>query len=124
MSELKGNCDTCEQEVIKNIGQTIIDRQLRFYLSYRCPFCDTTIELDEIGFPEEHFRQVFLKEQGKYQLKISFETNTDRMTAIKAVRQILQLSIAQVAKLFDISSAPFVSEGIKLKCNGYRSFYR
>ena len=110
MCQLNSNCDNCGREIVKEIGQTIIDGKLRFCLSYQC-LCGSNLELDDLGFPEEYYRQVFLTKQGKYQLRINFEENTDRIRTIKTVRQILQLPIARVAKLLKDTSVIVISEG-------------
>lgn len=113
MCKFESNCDRCRQKIVKNIGQTIIDRQLRFYLACNCPFCNSTLELDDIRFPEEYYRLILLSKQGKYRLQINLEENVDKIATMKAVRQTLQLSIAQLTKLFDSTSIIVLSEGTK-----------
>ena len=102
MVETKYSCDNCDREINIKIHQTIIDRNLRWSISYVCPFCSIAIESDDIGYPPEDIRQIILITEGEYQLSVT-QPNLNKVKAVKILRNALDISImeaSQILKLF------------------------
>lgn len=104
-------CDECEEIVAASIGQTIINSQLKWYLSYECQECNSTIELDDIGFPPNEIRQIILAEEGEWKLTANRTEIKNKAKLLKIIRQALNLSLQEVSKLF--KNFPVLTSGTK-----------
>ncbi|GAA6617016.1 hypothetical protein [Scytonema sp. NUACC26] len=92
---IQNSCHECHKLIPFEIGQTAIDNKLRWYISYNCPFCDSSTEFDDIGFPPEEIRQEILKYEGEWEIIIeNFERQ--KQTVTKLLRKTLELSTVEL----------------------------
>ena len=103
MAQITTKCPDCHNYVKTEINQTAIDSQLRWYESYRCPFCNNAAEADGAGFPPDNIRQMILADQGTFSLSLN-NFDVDRIKAMKIIREIFNLSLSEVSALFKYSA--------------------
>ena len=101
MVQIKDYCDNCNQKININIYQTIINHHLRWSISYICPFCNATIEFDDIGHPPEDIRQTILASEGEYQLFIK-QSEFNRIRTVKVLHDALNISITEAFRILKI----------------------
>lgn len=67
MNEYKTTC-TCGNIVNADVGDTIINNTYRWHLSYRCPICSNTVELDDsgIGSLPADIKEIIISQHGKW----------------------------------------------------------
>ena len=104
-------CDECQEIVAANIGQIVINLQLKWYLSYECQECNSTIELDDIGFLPDEIRQMILAEEAEWKLIVNKTEIKNRAKLLKVIRQALNLSLQEVSNLF--KKFPVLNSGTK-----------
>ncbi len=113
MVEIKDFCDDCNKIININIQQTVIDKRLRWSISYLCPFCDTAIESDNIGFPPHYIRKNILAEEGEYQLLIK-QSKLNKIKTVKILRDALNISITEASKILKLFPQSIVN-GTKME---------
>jgi hypothetical protein len=96
--KVKDTCDSCEHEIDVEIAQTIINGNLRWYKSYSCPFCGSTVEQDGEGYPPDEFRDKILESEGEWTLLLN-TMNSEKARIMKVLRNTLNLSVAQVNQM-------------------------
>ncbi len=113
MVEIQYLCADCKKEMTANVGQSIIDLKLRWYLSCICKSCNTAIEMDDFGFPPDEIRQKILNQEGEWKLKINSLELKNKAKIIKVLRYALNLSIKDTSKL--LKKFPYVANGTKVE---------
>ena len=111
INQVQYQCDECKKIVPASIGQTIINSQLKWYLSYECRECVSTIELDDLGFPPNQIRQIILAEEGEWNLIVNKTEIENKAKLLKVIRQALNLSLQEVSNLF--KNFPVLTSGTK-----------
>lgn len=111
VNQAKYQCDECQKIVTANVGQTVINSQLRWYLSYECPSCNSAIEMDGIGFPPDEIRQNILAEEGEWNLIVKETELKNKAKLSKLIRQALNLSLQEV--LQRLKNFPIITSGTK-----------
>ena len=120
MIQIDCQCSECTRKIKANIGQTSIDLQLRWYFSYCCPYCDCVIEMDDIGFPPQDIRRAILAQEGEWELVIDKTSLSDKVKALKILRNALNLSIQKASKLK--KNFPYLASGTKAEMNWLKKF--
>lgn len=106
--KIRDTCDNCKREIDITVAQTVINKNLRWYKSYSCPFCGSASELDGDGFPPDELRKVFLDNEGEW--SISFKDKDISKAAImKILRQNLDLPLSQVNQMMKQLPTCFIS---------------
>ena len=102
MAVLPGTCQTCGGAVERHLSQAVdgYSGELWWHAEYACPQCGTRIIACDTGIPPERVRQAILADRGMWQLTIS-EAGSGRLLLLKVLREILSLSLAEVAELRD-----------------------
>lgn len=100
MADLEHQCDRCQKKVKASFGQATIDSRLRWYLSYSCNHCSSTVEMDDLGFPPDEIRQKIIDEEGEWILKIGVEKLKNKAKLLKILRKALDISIQEVSKRY------------------------
>ena len=113
MVKIKDYCYKCDRQINIHIYQTIINRNLRWSTSYICPFCNSAIESDDIGFPAEDIIKLILAEEGEYQLLIK-QPELNKVKAVKVLRDKFKISIAEASKIFNTFPQP-IFHGTKIE---------
>ncbi|MBL8193113.1 MAG: hypothetical protein JNM06_04775 [Blastocatellia bacterium] len=98
MEGIIGICDKCKKEISIFIGQIAFDGELRWSLSYNCPYCGDCIEMDDVGFPPNHVREALMSLYGKWGLSVN-ESKEKKVKIISIIRKAFRLSIGEVGKL-------------------------
>ena len=111
INQVKYQCDECQKTVIASIGQTVINSQLRWYLSYECPSCNSAIEMDDVGFPPDEVRQNILAEEGEWDLILKETELKNKAKLSKLIRQALNLSLQEV--LQRLKNLPIITSGTR-----------
>jgi hypothetical protein len=106
-------CDRCNREITANIGQSIIDSKLVWYLSYRCKSCNYAIELDDFGFLPTEIRQKVIQKESEWKLKVDSVESKSKVKIIKILRRALNLSIKDTSKL--AKNFPHMTRGTKVE---------
>ncbi|MBV6621402.1 MAG: hypothetical protein KI793_00345 [Rivularia sp. (in: Bacteria)] len=128
MVETKDYCSNCNNIINISIQQTVINRCLRWSISSQCPFCNSMIESDDIGFPPDDIRRIILAEEGEYQLLIK-QSELNKVKAVKVLRDALEISITKASTILKLFPKPIV-DGTKiemfylqklLECEGIRA---
>jgi hypothetical protein len=122
MTRIEGQCHNCHKPIQFEFQQTVIQEQLRWYLSYNCSFCGFSVELDDIGLLPEDVRQKNFQEEGEWEIIIE-DFEQQKQSIIKSLRQITGLSTIDLyQKLKRLRSRPGVIEsGTKFEMNWLHS---
>ena len=118
MTIIDGQCCSCHKSFKFEIQQTVIQEKLRWHISYTCPFCASSIEVDGIGLLPEDIQEKIFKEEGEWEILIeNFEQQKQRL--IKSLRQTLGLSTMELYKrLKEFKSNPVaIDSGTKFEMN-------
>lgn len=91
-------CNSCKNRIKKSVGETTVDNYLRWYVAYKCPFCGESVEMDDVGLPPDHIRNLLIDAEGKWGLnvKVGLEKKTK---LISILRQVLNLSLVDAGKI-------------------------
>jgi ribosomal protein L7/L12 len=81
-----------------SVGQSVFDKELVWHLSYSCPYCGETIELDDTGAIPDFMREEILAKEGNWNL-IVLEKAERATVATKLLREAMSLSLAEAMKL-------------------------
>jgi ribosomal protein L7/L12 len=81
-----------------SVGQSVFDKELVWHLSYSCPDCGETIELDDTGAIPDFMREEILAKEGNWNL-IVLEKAERATVATKLLREAMSLSLAEAMKL-------------------------
>lgn len=92
---IQNSCHECHNLIPFKIGQTAINNKLRWYISYSCPFCGSSMEFDGIGYSPEEIRQEILKDEGEWEIIIE-NFNQQKQNITKSLRKILELSALEL----------------------------
>jgi DNA-directed RNA polymerase subunit RPC12/RpoP len=92
-----GLCGNCDREIQMLVGQSVFDKKLIWHLSYNCPDCGETIELDDTGAIPDEFREEILAKEGNY--SIVLEKEKCATVATKILREAMELSLTEAIKL-------------------------
>lgn len=88
-------CHDCHKFIPFTIEQTVVNNKLRWYISYNCNFCGSSMQFDEIGLPPEEIRQQILKDEGEWEIIIK-NFDKQKQTLTKSLRKTLQLSTVEL----------------------------
>ena len=105
---IRDTCDNCQCEIDMTVAQTVINRNLKWYKSYSCPFCGSASELDGDGFPPNAIRKIFLDNEGEWSISFG-EQDIYKVAIMKILRQNLDLSISQVNQMLKQFPNSFIS---------------
>jgi hypothetical protein len=114
MIQINCQCDRCERVVRANIGQAF-DFQLRWSLSYECPYCHSTVEMDDVGFPPQEIRKSIIAQEGEWKLIIDKASLNDKIKTLKVLRKAFSYSIQETSKL--VKNFPYITSGTKTEMN-------
>lgn len=70
MAQIVQSCDSCDATVLAEVDQTVIDGDLRWYVSLRCPNCGSAVEFDDIGLPPDEIRESLIQCDGRWDLHL------------------------------------------------------
>jgi ribosomal protein L7/L12 len=93
-----GLCGNCSKDILMSVGQSVFDKELVWHLSYSCPYCGETIELDDTGAIPDFMREEILAKEGNWTL-IVLEKAERATVATKLLREAMSLSLAEAMKL-------------------------
>ncbi len=93
-----GVCGNCSKDIQMSVGQSVFDKELVWHLSYSCPDCGETIELDDTGAIPDFMREEILAKEGNWNL-IVLEKAERATVATKLLREAMSLSLAEAMKL-------------------------
>jgi hypothetical protein len=93
-----GLCGNCSKDIQMSVGQSVFDKELVWHLSYSCPYCGETIELDDTGAIPDFMREEILAKEGNWNL-IVLEKAERATVATKLLREAMSLSLAEAMKL-------------------------
>src|SRR5437868_6619833 len=94
MAFLRERCPTCGVETDVAVGQAIDGGDLVWHKGYTCPSCGDAREEDGRGQAPGDIRRAILQQDGEWTLVIE-EAGTRATTALKLLRQALDLSLGQ-----------------------------
>jgi len=95
---IRDTCDDCKCEIDMTVAQTVINRNLKWYKSYSCPFCGSALELDGDSFPPNEIRKIFLDNEGEWSISFG-EQDIYKVAIMKILRQNIDISISQVNQM-------------------------
>jgi hypothetical protein len=98
MAIVRERCRSCGSEVNVTVGQAIYDHELLWHKAYTCSVCGSSAEEDGRGRAPDEVRWAILQRDGEWALEL-LETDAVATKALKLLRQILNLSIAEVGEL-------------------------
>ena len=107
MGSVEQPCSRCGRDNAEEIGQSVIDGQLRSYRSGRCLACGP-FEEDDVGMPPEAWRQLLMAANGCHELHIEPRY---RVGAARLLRAALGLTLQQVATI--LAGLPVVYRGTR-----------
>jgi hypothetical protein len=81
-----------------SVGQSVFDKKNVWHLSYSCPYCGETIELDNTDALPNEMRKEILAKEGTGNL-IVLEKKQRATVVTKFLRQAMELSLAEAMKL-------------------------
>lgn len=113
MVDIEYRCADCETTSKANVGQAIINSQLKWYLSYVCEHCKSAIEMDDFGFPPDNIRRQIIDKEGEWKLIIDPAESKNKAKIIKILRRNLNLPIEEASKL--LKTFPNIGYGTKLE---------
>jgi hypothetical protein len=98
MAIVRGRCRSCGSEIDVTVGQAVYDGGLVWHKGYSCPYCGDKTEEDGRGPAPEEVRCAVLQQEGEWALVLA-EAGTRATTALKLLRQALNLSLGEVGEL-------------------------
>ncbi|MGL6337525.1 MAG: hypothetical protein ACRC80_00105 [Waterburya sp.] len=113
MVKVEYRCANCNKETKANIGQAIIDSQLKWYLSSICNHCYSAVEMDDFGILSNEIRQQIINEEGEWKLIIDSAESKNKAKIIKILRQALNLSIQDASNF--LKKFPDITSGTKVE---------
>ena len=111
MAQIDYRCDECQKVIRAYVGQAAAGDRLRWCLSYRCPFCNSAMEMDGIDLPPEEYRNKIIAEEGEWRISIPETGLQSKAKILKALRKVLNLSIEEASTI--IKTFPYTSSGTK-----------
>jgi ribosomal protein L7/L12 len=93
-----GLCGNCDKEIEMWADRSVDDKKLVWHLSYSCPYCGETIELDDTGAIPDEIREEILVKEGTWNL-IALEKEQRATVVTKILREAMDLSLAEAMKL-------------------------
>lgn len=106
MAIIIDQCYKCQNLIEIEVKQTVIHEKLRWYLSYDCPFCSTTIEIDDINLPPEDIRQKVFIEEGEWEIIVK-NIEKHKQSILKCLHQTFaQPKIELYQKLKELKAKP------------------
>ena len=103
-------CD-CQKQINAEIGQNIVNLELRWYIFYQCPYCQSCVEIDDIGFLPSNFRKIIISKEGLWKLEIDRSDLDKKQKSIKTIRKVLNLSINDAINM--MKNFPEITRGTK-----------
>jgi hypothetical protein len=92
-------CPNCGALFVANFGESIGTGKLTWSMSTQCSACNNyTTEIDGSGPLPDDLREIVLAEEGEWSLSI-VDLGQDRVLALKALKQVLGLSAAEMIQL-------------------------
>ena len=64
MANFEVTCYECKNTVTANVADSTYSNSYRWYLSYNCEICDTTVEFDEIGKLPGEIKNAIVGQEG------------------------------------------------------------
>lgn len=113
MAQIDIQCDECQKIIKASIGQYSSNLELFWSLSYRCPYCTCTIEMDDAGYPPQEIRKQIFKQHGEWELKIDLANLKNKAKVLKALREVFSLSLLETSKIVKQSS--YITRGTKVE---------
>lgn len=89
-------CPDCDAPSLWTVGQRATSGRLCWWRSLRCDDCGAAIEADDAGAPPESIRRYLLERDGAWRVRLS--PPVERVAAMKALRCLLGLQLAEAAK--------------------------
>lgn len=111
-------CSECGEQAVTEIGQSIVNGELRWYYSSHCPHCGWAEEVDGGGKTPRVIREYLLCDEGKWALQFEGTYNAE---FLKLARKSLRLSMLETGRLRDKS---FITRGTLVEMQFIQNTFR
>lgn len=91
-------CNRCGNKMICNFGESISGYSLKWYASYICDNCKNSMEVDGDNRLPDEFRDIVLREEGLYGLKVDFG-GKDLVKVLSILRRYENLSFDTIMEI-------------------------
>ena len=98
MTDIKFTCHTCRLTTFAELGQSVYNGRLRWYISFVCEKCGDALEQDGGDFPPDELRAQILQDTGQWELVV--EGNSDNKVKIaQIVHKTLKFPLTEALKI-------------------------
>ena len=103
MAILNRTCPECHKQASSSVGDRVVEGQLVWFESFRCPHCGCSMERDDRGVAEFSVRQAILAETGLWGWRVP-TTDPALLKTLIQIRQKLDLKDLRIAGIAEIKS--------------------